>query len=410
MGFFEKLKKLFEEEKEISELKEEEIEIWIQENEEEIKKSLMDNGKEYYQALNDNLSELEIAIKSLKIFDVNSRKAEERLKSISEIGKRDYVLILEKFFENLKLNQDIEIFSEKINFDLKSFFKESPKAEIKATQLIGKEIGEIKRIIYNIKKMLKKFEKENFKTIDKKQKIIEIKELFGKFNDKKIKKNRISEEIERLKKERETLKSNFKKLNSKIESLKKSEEASKEKITEEEISVTFKKLSQIDSEIKILISWDVFGKGEHSIAGEYYKFIEDYLNNPVENLMGDSELKILNVLFKIKKDCEDGKVILKESKLEKVKKAVNSIKKIKLEREEILINIRKLKEDLSKIRISREVEGLEDESTKIQEEKTTKERMIEKRNQIFESIKIIDIKNRIEEKATELGKKIVWEI
>ncbi len=112
--------------------------------------------------------ELEEKIVILESVDVEAKKEKEDIKGIVNNSRKDYIKSVENFLENLD-NLEMEELKEsikKINKIFLDFNKSSYKNYERATILIGKEMGDIK-------KSLKVFSKELIKTFDESKKVID---------------------------------------------------------------------------------------------------------------------------------------------------------------------------------------------------------------------------------------------
>ena len=259
------------------------------------------------------LNNLEENIKSLDAVDLSKRKVEEKLKQITDSGRKDYIVATQKLIEKLKDKKKEQIRAFYIINELNNFIKSSGKSHFKATQLIGKEMENTTNSIIKIKSLSANFMKENSNLIESHNKIkaLQIKNQNKKQNGEKkrsIEKEIKEIELNNIEKERDILN-----ISKKIQEIKESNEyREKESLLnekkEKEIS-----LKIIESEIKSLIDRKILERYIYIEQDkENKKFAQEYIENPLASFLSDSKLKILNILEDTKNKIKNKEILIKE--------------------------------------------------------------------------------------------------
>src|SRR3989338_1335741 len=208
-------------------------------------------------------------IKAIENFNVSQIKAEDRIKSAVEEGRKKYIESVEYLLESLnnmksdKL-ENIISYSDKIFFD---FNKRSHLSYERATILIGKEMGEIKE-------SLKSLSKDLIKIFDENKSLMESSKTISFIKLKLRQVDRLEEEIEKINAEISYLEkeiTNKEKENTEI--LQKTEEIKK---SPEHLEIL--KLQEKTTTLKNELEKDIFSLGQiidFRALGNFYHIFED---------------------------------------------------------------------------------------------------------------------------------------
>lgn len=360
MGIFDLFKKLVKkkesEEIVVEKLAFSDVEDWVRNKikENELKeKEIIDSVKKKISSFNGQLKEKKDV---LEIFDVESKKVEDRLKSVVNESRKKYIESLEIFMKNLN-NIEKEKFGEftsYVNNVFLDFNKKSHMNYEKTTILIGKEMGSIRDSLKTFSRELVGIFDKNKNIMDLSKSLAFIKLKLNQINqiDKVL--GEIKEEIAFLGKKTVDKKEEEEKLLKGIEETKKTPSYldylnMQEKINflEEEIKKDIQGLRQL-IDLKALANF-------YHIFGDEMNTIKEYKENFEESFRKDNGLKILN--------------LLENSKLNN-NKILEKTEYIKARKEELKENKQKIKGDetqnlnLEKTRISKEVEELNIEKEK----------------------------------------------
>ena len=360
MGIFDLFKKLVKGNK-VEEIATEklvfsDVEDWIKNKIKENglkEKEIIDSVKKKINSFNEQLKEKKDV---LEIFDVESKKVEDRLKSVVNESRKKYIESLEIFMKNLN-NIEKEKFGEftsYVNNVFLDFNKKSHMNYEKTTILIGKEMGSIRDSLKTFSRELVGIFDKNKNIMDLSKSLAFIKLKLNQINqiDKVL--GEIKEEIAFLGKKTVDKKEEEEKLLKGIEETKKTPSYldylnMQEKINflEEEIKKDIQGLRQL-IDLKALANFYHIFENEMNIMKEHKENFE-------ESFRKDNGLKILN--------------LLENSKLNN-NKILEKTEYIKARKEELKENKQKIKGDetqnlnLEKTRISKEVEELNIEKEK----------------------------------------------
>ena len=325
MGIIEKIKSWFKEEpqkKHEENLSISDLENWIKKSLENIEENLKDKSENVYKNLLLLLEELEEKIKILEKVNINEKKEHERVKQITELGRKDYILELNKLIHGLKEKRAIPY----INQEIEKFTQYSAKGRYKATYLIGKEIEEIISAISRIRFLENDFLKNNLELIQKYNslKIIHTRNIERK-STYKIK-NDIQTQIDKIE---HTIQDKEKKIDyivKKIQEVKESSKAKEKKELTNQKELTEESIKSLELDFKSLIDRRILEKYsyiEHD--KEYKKILQSYIENPIEALIKDENIMIAELMKRIKEKIENNEI--------KVKDFQKAIEKIKDEKE-----------------------------------------------------------------------------
>ncbi len=225
MGLFDFFRKIIETEREDSKIEQEkisfsEIRNWIERKRTEIEVK----EKEVFYLVQEKIrvfaQEIRGKIKIVEGFDIESKKADDKINFIVNDGRKKYIESLEDFIGKLeKLGKEKLV--NNLNRIFSDFNKNSYKSYERTTILIGKEMADIKNVLKAFSKDFTKMfgENKNISNLSKTISLIELKlnqvddeeiiirkvneaiiSLDEKISDEKGKKEKILREIEKVKK------------------------------------------------------------------------------------------------------------------------------------------------------------------------------------------------------------------
>ncbi len=333
MGIFSFLKKLGRE-KEIEEIISEkltfsEIENWLDERtkgnevkEEEILVIVKDKIKDF------NI-DLRTKIILLNEFDVESKKAEDRIKGIVSDSRIQYIEAVDNLIDNLENLQETKFLDltkkvDKIFFD---FSKSSFKNYERATILIGKEMA-------NIKNTFKTFSRDLLQIFNNNK---EISELFQKINFIKSKLNllnplgnnlvEIKEKVAFLNEKINEKEKENKRLLEEVDKIKESEDYRNMLKKKEKINILKEESKGTIFTLKQLLDFKALANFFH-INEEQMKILKNHKENFHTNFEKDNGKMIIDLLdeAKLNNDTIMNKMERIHSKLEEIKNHEQEIK------------------------------------------------------------------------------------
>ncbi len=363
-----------------------ELRFWIENKIKEIETK----EEEIFSLIKDKtdaiFKEIKIKINIAKSFDVNLKKADDRIKKIVEEGRKKYLESVEDlldFLNNLKKDrfENILAFIDKSFLD---FNKKSHLSYERATVLIGKEMSEIKESLKDFSKDLIKIFNENQNLIDSSKRVsfIELKLKLLEKNKKEI--EEINLEIISLYKERSNKEKEREEMLVEIEKIKKSAEYLEMKEKEEKIKILKDELGKEIFSLKQTIDFKALGNFYH-IFEEEMNLVNAYKENFQINFQKDNGKDILRLL--------EGAKLNNKNISDKVNKIYNKKEEIlnleeKFENEKIKNQTNELSSKITKR--SFEIEDLKNkklkEEKRLENLKTNKEEIIKEIKESLEKL------------------------
>jgi len=342
-----------------------EIEKWLEKKIEENQtkeKQILILVKEKIKDFN---SDLRTKIILLGEFDVESKKAEDKIKEIVNNSRAQYTEAVDNLIthlENLKETRFSD-FTKKINNIFLDFNKKSFKNYERATILIGKEMASIKESLKVFSKnLLKTFDEnkliiDSFKNLliikEKLNTIIQINKILEKISEKK---SNLNKKINEKEKENETLKQNLEEIKispvyleilSKQKKIKSLREESKKEILEFKQLLDFKALANF-----------------FHINKEQMNILKDHKENFHANFEKDNGKIIIELLDEAKLN---NNIILEKINLIriKIKETVNHEKNLKKdETQELYYKIKEIGLEIDNLKIEEVREEKREEKIK----------------------------------------------
>ncbi|MFA4953442.1 MAG: hypothetical protein WC584_04420 [Candidatus Pacearchaeota archaeon] len=332
MGIFDFFKKIFEEDRAVENVKEKitfsDIGNWVEKKgkENEIKE------KEILSLINNKINlfvkKIEEKINALKSIDIESKKAEDKIKSITNEGRKKYLESLDIFIGNLeKLKENnLEKSVEEMNWIFLSFNKNSRMSYERATILVGKEMENIKETMRIFSKEIIRIFDENKNVVDSHKIVSIVKQKLNKINEIEIEIGSVNETLVELDKKISNKKEENKKLIEEIEEIKKSPDYLKNLEKQERNKFLKEELKKEIFNLKQLIDFKSLSSFFH-IFEEEMKIVklhrEDFPTNFKKDY-GKSILKLLNEA-KLNNEQINSKVKEIKSKEEEIEKNKSKI-------------------------------------------------------------------------------------
>lgn len=333
---FKFLKNLFKEELTKEDVKLENLEQWLDNKSKPFFEDLRQFAKENINEFNILLNQLTEQIKELEYAEVNEKeKIEDRVKSIVQGHRTNYIRRLNLFQRNITLPENLEYetildFLNKLESELNSLSKETTKSFYAVQHLFHKQAEEIAKIIAKISSLRDQFiknieDKKLIKLIELKKQIKELNNLIKKQKDLNIQfeeeKNKLLE-IERLRKINQD----------KLEELKQGNKYLELRSFKGDLIDNENKTNELKNQILSLFAPLEAGLRKYErITLDHIGLLRAYIDDAVIALLGDRELKILEISEKFKQSIEKGSIDLKDKKKDKTIEAIDKINREVLE-------------------------------------------------------------------------------
>ena len=385
-----------------------ELEQWLERKNSSTARDLEIVCKELITELKQYLDELNNKIDVLKKAEIKDKnKIEQRIITIV-LGNRKSFINQAGFFIKRIRPQSYEDIDQMIGFsanmknELNNFAKITHKSFYASQHLFYKEVENIKKTINKISKLNNDFEKKisdcRYENINEMQLMIKsLKEsidnkfsLLKKLNNLKIRSEQITQDKENALED--------------IEQMKKSP-AYKNHLKDEQ------KLDEINEKIKkhklklehnfAVIDYAL--KKYTRIADEEFKLINAYQQDAFDALLEDKDFKILQALQKITQKVLENKIVLKDSKKQKILTELNIINRPYLSElisryKEIEKEKQKMQEKIDSNKILKEINDNTAKEKSLEKEKELIEKDINSINKSINKIDHAEIKKNIEDK------------
>ena len=339
MGFFDIFRK-----KELENVKFGEIDAWLDDF---LKKKGLDKKME---ALNEQtvikISEIKAALENLEKAELLNEKIPERAKQIMEGNRKTYIRRIGYFLDNFALPENvlaISDFSKRLSEDLDELGKDTHKNYYVLKEFlehdayaVAKRIKELETLMQNtsqelekenihsaqsVKKKLKQYEKdlESLEYMEK-----EKKEEAARLEELRLKQEKVKKKLKELKESKDLERFN---------KLKERQEQNLEDIKKEE-NQFFQLFSQLERPLR-----------KYKRGSLEEDLINRYLDNHMGALKGDEEMKILEILDKLKQNVKG--LELKEKQEAKIAETIERLNKdFLLERKAALERLEQEKKEI----------------------------------------------------------------
>lgn len=321
-----------------------EIETWIEKKRKEIE----DKEREIFVLIKDGIleviKEIKEKVRVLESLDLESKRAEEKIKLIVMENLNNYINYVKDLAENLDNleEKNLEKFIVRINEILLGFNKKSDRSYEKTTFLIGKEMADTREVIVNFFRYLEKTFNQNKGIIDS-SKVIYLAEI----NLKNV--NEINQIIDGLDKEITSLDKkikNNKEINERvlgeIEKIKKGKNYIENLKKQEEIKLEREELEKEIFKLREKIDFKALGNIFH-VSEEKMGIIREYKKDFPSAFQNDNGASILSMLdeAKLNNEAISAKIKQINDKKEEITKGIEAIKKD--DTKDLLSKIREIK-------------------------------------------------------------------
>ena len=385
-----------------------ELEQWLDNKNSKIQKDLEPICKDLLNELKNYLVDLNQRLENLEKAEIKDKdKIQQKVVSIVLGNRRSFINQSSFFVSRIKppnyenVNQIID-YSVHLKSEMDNFAKITHKSFYTSQHLFYKQVEEIKKTIQKISKL-----NNNFNKKIQENKVNYLKELDENLDWMK---KSINDKLLLLK--------DLSRLKLKLEQVKENKMNFEEKTKQITISPTYKQyleeekyLNQIEEQIKKhklklehnFAVIDFALKKYTHIADEEYKLIHGYRTDTFGALLKDEEFNILKALQKLTQKVLENKIVLKDSKKQKILTELNMINRSYLS--ELLSEYKKLDKERKKIKekidqnqIVSEINQAEEKIIKLGKEIQEIERNINNLNKNIDKIDYLEIKKIIEEK------------
>ncbi len=334
MGLFNFLKKILENKEEPKVEQEKiafsEIGNWIEKKRKEIEVREKEVLILVQEKIDVFIKELKEKIDIAEKVDIESKKVEDRIKFVSDEGRKKYIESANDFIENLENLEKVELekLTERINKIFLDFNKSSHMNYERATILIGKEMGNIKKSLKVFSGDLIKIFEENKDIIDSLKKFSFIELELNKIIETDKTLGKIDEAVISLDKKVIEKKEENKKILEEIEKIKKSEDYVKDLERQEKIKLLEEELDKNLVDLKQVIDFKALANFFHVFEKQMkiVKLHRDYFQTEFRKDDGESIVKLLNEA-KLNNDKISEKIKQIKEKKEEIEKEKQEVKK-----------------------------------------------------------------------------------
>lgn len=397
MGFFDFLKKKKQETKEI---KLEELDNWL----DSLSKNTLENINPQITSLKEKITQEKIKlsdnIKKLATIELKNPNIPERAKHIMEGNRTTYIQKLTNLSKEIKIPEQTDqiiTFHTSLTNLLNEFTKATNKSHHILMEFFVEEISNISTNMRNIINLIEKIKKliENSNL----EKIPILKKQLNQIQEKIKQKQELESKIKKQKQELES--KNIIETENQIKELEQSQKyktyielTNKEKTLKQEIIETENKVSNSISLIN-----PAFKKYER--LSSQPKLIRKYLDNPLKSLLEDKELKITEVISKMKQSIIKEELQLKKKKKEKILQIIDNFTKDYLKAFITKINelnkeSKILKLEIEKSTIIKEINNLKEKSAQNKAKLKEQEQEISKTTKELQQINIESLKTNLQ--------------
>jgi len=401
MGLFNSILKRFSSEKkaEVKEIEFNEIESWLNSwSEKNVKHATQELAR-----IRNNLTEEKIKLKenlkSLENATLKNSNIPEKAKHFMEGNRENYLLRGNIISQKTNLPEDfneILIFCRSFDKDLDDFGKGTARSYQVMQEFFANESKDIASQIAKFDRLVK--EAKHVVKNSGTEKVNELKSQIKKIMLLNKQKEELSEKIKLKKDNLDESKKSLEELRKEIKN--KEEEAAYQKIIKlrKEKEILSEKIKGIEAQLSLSFSVINTALKKYERVSLDADLIKSYLENPFKALLADSELKVIELLGKMKNSIENGNIELKDKKKVKTLQEVNKFSKDYLEN--LVLQYNELKQDLDKLKseidnaeIVKEVKELKEKSNKLENNIQITKRELESTVNGLDAINLEGLKN-----------------
>ena len=296
------------------------------------------------------INDLQEDLQHLNDINVEEKRAEQRLKFLTEQGLEGYIYALQKLIDDLKnlpTIENVNSYLESINTSFFKFNKKSYKDSQKATILIGKEVEDVENDISKFFKNIRKILGKNKELIQTSKIIPIIKKETNQLNQLNERQDKIKIQIKDINEKLQELKDENQKEEQRIESIENSQEyKNREKLKQEIEDKKYnlnKKIYEIKNKIDFKFLAGLFHKNQ-----EKMQIIKDYKEH--FNLIKEDSKGVLKLFDDVGGFSKEAADKLKQTKSELIKgineviQENDAIKKIAIPEDKI----KKIRQEIEK--------------------------------------------------------------
>lgn len=318
---FDFLKKLFKQEEEeiIEKIKKDELDKWFQEKVKEFDESVKKQWTSLKNELSDILKNTHEALVNLEKAELRNSNISVREKQFMEGNRKAYLFKTGHFLKEIEgiLEHEVAFFLNRYKEYLENFTKSTSRAYTILQEFLAHESREVALKIKDIDMIVEKIKKDE--KVHSHVKIEKIRKDFAAIENKVLKKKELTKELSHLKEKIANLKKDEEELISRKSKLESSSEYKaflgfKEKVKKKEEDVKTIK-SKFYSDFSSL---ERPLRKYQRVAFQHDKLIEHYSVDPLNALLTDFSLKIVEIFKGLSKNIEEGKITLKDKKSGKV--------------------------------------------------------------------------------------------
>ncbi len=272
----------------------------------------------------------------------------ERVRHIMDGNRKNYIQKITQFLEDIKFpesHSEIKPLSERLSEKIDKLSEETQKSFFVLKEFLETEAAAVAMKVKDIENMTIKLRQDiEDENLDKTDEVLELKVQFDNSEHALEDFKKVQEE---KKLELTELKNKESKIKEKIDKLRNSSSFKEYYDAKDKIDKTQNKMKKASQEIIEHFSTLEKALKKYKRGSLSESLIDKYLENSVKALMDDTELKVLEMLFKLKKAVP--KLELKDKKEEKTLQAINDMTKDYLIKKQSALNeIEAEKKDLKR--------------------------------------------------------------